>query len=94
MIHLLEHWLGLTNASGKTYLFWSGLAGDLPEFAILGVVYKRLNCHSSGCWRLGLHHVEGTAYVTCRKHHPVVPAGKVSAAHIHAAHRKAQGETK
>ena len=31
-----------------------------------------MNCHDKGCWRIGLHKVEGTPYKACRKHHPVL----------------------
>lgn len=62
----LQHILGLDSANGNWYLFWSGFASDLSEFAILGLVWRRLNCHTKGCWRLGLHH-EGNLSV-CTKH--------------------------
>lgn len=67
----LYHFLGLDNASGPYYLFWSGFGGDLigaiPLFGVLAVVWRRVNCHQPGCWRIGLHHHEQT--VLCRKHH-------------------------
>jgi hypothetical protein len=42
---------------------------------------------------IGTHHVKGTHYVTCRKHHPVHQDGKKVTAHsIAQAHREAQIE--
>lgn len=82
MIRLLLHWLGLDSASGPAYLAWSGAASDIGELAIIGGIlgaWHRVNCHAKGCWRIGRQHVEGTTYVTCRKHHP---DGKPTAKHI------------
>lgn len=67
-MHFVAHVLGLDNASGPWYLFWSGFAGDLPEFAGVAIVWRRMNCHKKGCWRVGLHRHQGGHYVTCRKH--------------------------
>lgn len=64
----LFHVLGLDDASGGWYLWWSGAAGDLPELAALAIVWRRFNCHKPGCWRVGLHHHDGRTYVTCRRH--------------------------
>ena len=86
MISILAHWSWswFWNPSGKWYVFVSGFGSDLTELAIIGVLYKRLNCHVSGCYRLGLHHVPGTPYITCRKHHPTVPNQGITAEHISA----------
>lgn len=40
---------------------------------------RKVNCHAKGCYRVGLHKVDGTPYITCKKHHPVHPGGAVSA---------------
>jgi hypothetical protein len=69
------HTFGLDDGSGAWYLFWSGIVGDVALLGTLFVLLRRLNCHASGCWRIGIHRVVGTPYVTCRKHHPVVPTG-------------------
>jgi hypothetical protein len=87
MITWLLHAFGLDDGSGAWYLFWSGIVGDLALFGTLFVLLRRLNCHASGCWRIGIHHVVGTPFVTCRKHHPAVPTGKVSAEHIARVHQ-------
>jgi hypothetical protein len=88
------HWFltvtGTNNTSGLWYGWWSGFASDLPEFAILLLVWRRINCHAKTCWRIGLHHVDGTPYVTCRRHHPVhsgpapATADQIAAAHARA----------
>lgn len=48
----------------------------MSEITILGgivAMYRKYNCHEPKCWRIGRHPVEGTPYITCRKHHPKVP---------------------
>jgi hypothetical protein len=95
------HWFltvtGTNNEGGYWYGWWSGFASDLPEFAILALVWRKVNCHAKGCLRIGLHHVDGTPYVTCRKHHPVHPGSAAATAEeIAAAHRRhhvAAGQT-
>jgi len=75
MINDLLTLFGLT-AGSRWNLFWGGIGSCLSEFAILGIVWHKLNCHARGCYRIGLHHVEGTPYITCRKHHPVHPGSR------------------
>lgn len=70
MWHQVAWLLGLTNASGPWYLWWSGIAGDLPELAAIVIVWRKVNCHAKGCWRIGLHHVQGSHFTVCRMHHP------------------------
>ena len=77
------------NPTGHWVIFWSGFGSCLTEFAIVGIVYRKLNCHQDGCRRLGVHKVEGTPYVTCRRHHPNIP-DKITAEHILRAHQRAQ----
>ena len=72
-MHLLAHILGIDDASGPIYLFWSGPGADLSELAVFGAVAawaRKHNCAVHGCWRLGRHPVQGTPHVVCRKHHP------------------------
>ena len=67
------HMLGVDDVSGRWYGFWSGFGSDIGELAIIGgliTIARHHNCHQPGCWRLGRHHIEGTEYVVCRKHHP------------------------
>lgn len=68
-----NHWYG----------FWSGIGSDIGEFAILGVLWKKLNCHAKGCYRIGLHRVSDGHFVVCRKHHPEVPNSGATVEHIH-----------
>lgn len=87
--HWFLHVTGISNVSGSWYGFWSGFASDIPEFAILAIIYRKLNCHADGCKRIGLHHVKGTNFITCRKHHPT--HGN-SVEQIHTAHAEAQAK--
>lgn len=89
ILNALAHFFGLDNLSGPQYGFWSGVGSDISEVAILGGViqlYRRHNCHVDGCHRIGKHRVDGTPFTVCPKHHPEVPE-KVTAKHIHLAHR-------
>lgn len=87
--HEIALWIGLTNASGPQYLFWSGFFGDMSIFAAAVVLYRRHNCHARWCWRIARHPVEGTHYVTCRHHHPEMEdgGGAPTSAQIRARHR-------
>lgn len=66
----IGHILGLDDASGPWYLFWSGICGDLSLFGAALVIVRKHNCHVKSCPRIGRHPVEGTTYVVCRHHHP------------------------
>jgi hypothetical protein len=91
---MMTHTLALTwdflwwPATGKWYSFWSSFGACLTYFAIFVVAYRKLNCHAQGCWRLGLHHVEGTPFITCRKHHPTGGATVESIRQAHHDHQE------
>jgi hypothetical protein len=90
--HWILNFFGINNLSGYGYGFWSGIGSDLGEFALIGAVvalYRKHNCHVKGCWRLSRHPVEGTPWVTCRKHHPLINEAP-SAEQVLADHRAAQ----
>jgi hypothetical protein len=98
-----QHWLavhtGTVNEPGVYYGFWSGFGSDIGEYAILvGLTaglyhsFRRHNCHERGCWRIGLHHVDGTPFIACRKHHPVLKGDKPPKGHMAEAYRLAQAE--
>lgn len=73
MITWFAHWMGLDNAGGGWYLWWSGIGADFSELALVGAalgVYRKHNCHVHKCPRIGRLPVEGTGYVVCSKHHP------------------------
>lgn len=92
MIAVLHHHGDLWwfwNPAGHWAVFWGGIGSCIGEFAIFGVLWKKLACHSTGCHRIGLHHVEGTPYICCKKHHPAVPNKGASAEHIAKAHESA-----
>jgi hypothetical protein len=100
-LHVFQHWLavhtGTVNEPGVYYGFWSGFGSDIGEYAILvGLTaglyhsFRRHNCHERGCWRIGLHHVEGTPFIACRKHHPVLQGRKPAKGHMAEAYARAQ----
>lgn len=72
--------IGVYNGNSRWYLFWGGFGSCLSELAILVVVWRKINCHAKGCYRVGLHHVEGTPYITCGKHHPTHPGSSAATA--------------
>lgn len=79
------------HANTRWNLFWGGFGSCLTEFAIVAVVWRKVNCHAKGCYRVGLHHVDGTPYITCKKHHPIHPgSGSATADQIAQAHHAAQ----
>jgi hypothetical protein len=78
VLHAIGNWLywffGI-GGGGPHYGFWSGAGSDIGEITLVGAVIvalKHVNCHDEGCWRIGLHKVEGTPYKACHKHHPVL----------------------
>lgn len=75
--------------TGHGYAFWSSFGSCLAYFGIFGLWYRKFNCHVTGCKRLGFHHVNGTAYITCRKHHPY---DETTVEHVHQAHADAKGK--
>lgn len=88
----LGHFTGVTDESGPGYGFFSGIGSDLGEVTLVGalaVMYRHHTCHvdsPKSCWRPGRHHVEGTPYKVCKRHHPMVP-DDVTAEHIAEASR-------
>lgn len=81
--------------AGPGYQFWSGIASDIGEVTLIGgliAIYRSKNCHAHRCWRIGKHHVDGTPYVVCKRHHPDVP-DKPTADRIARAHMKAKERT-
>lgn len=64
-----KHFIGIENASGTTYLFWSGFVGDLALFAAVIAFARHKNCHVKGCWHLG-HPDPVHGHPTCKTHSP------------------------
>jgi hypothetical protein len=84
-VQLLQHILGVDDAAGRWYLFWSGIGADVSELAIVGglfSLYRKHACEVRGCWRLGRHRT-AAAHFVCRRHHPEdhLTAEAVAAAH-------------
>ena len=58
---------------GSFYNFWSGLGADIGGLAFVGAgigIYRKHNCHVSGCWRIAKQQVIGTSWMVCHHHHP------------------------
>lgn len=89
---LLLHVLGVDNASGRWYLFWSGFVGDVTIlFAILVAPYvqwKRNNCQVVHCWRFGRHPFteDNVTRHLCWKHHPDVKRKQLTVKHLQEKH--------
>jgi hypothetical protein len=63
---------------------WVELASTITLIAFVLGVYRHLECHKSGCHRLG--RFQHGRYKLCRVHHPAVPStGKITQEHIAAA---------
>ena len=72
---LILHWLQSLYypESGKGYALGSSWAGvNLGMFSVWYVLYKRHNCHSPRCARVGRHVkvVDGHHELYCQKHMP------------------------
>ena len=84
--HHVLTWTGTFNESGGWYGFWSGFAGGFGILTILVVGYRKINCHTQRCWRIGHHdlvvkHSEtdpGTTYRVCRHCHPEIKGRRFS----------------
>lgn len=63
-MHWLVHWLGLDNASGPIYLFYSGSGAFILRGSIVLVLWHHLNCREPGCRRIARHMHGGY----CRRH--------------------------
>ena len=76
--------LGATNGSGRWYLWWSGMFGNLTIFAGIFIFYRRHVCNVHKCPRFGTHRAvdaNGVEHVVCRRHHPDLGAGHRLFAH-------------
>lgn len=62
------HILGLDNASGAWYLFWSGVFGDVSILAAAVSIVRKHNCHRPWCLRVG--RFPSGQWTYCRSHHP------------------------
>lgn len=81
--------------SGPGYQFYSGIVGDIPELAALGVLVgfiKHANCDAPRCLRYGPHRTADGHSKLCRKHHPDLPNHRLSLIEIHERHHKTRKE--
>ncbi len=69
-MYWLVHLLGLDDASGRWYLWWSGPGPDVPLLGAAAAILRRHNCHTRGCWRIGRFPVDGSSWTVCGRHHP------------------------
>lgn len=73
---------------GTWNLLWGGVFSCLGFIGALIALYRKHKCHEPRCHRLAKHHVEGTPYTVCRKHHPAIPdkavKGEIGRAHAQA----------
>lgn len=70
--------LGVTNGSGRWYLWWSGFFANVTIFSAVIIFYRKHNCHVHSCLRLGSHpavDANGVQHIVCRRHHPDLGAG-------------------
>lgn len=71
---MLANILGLTNASGPWYLWWSGIFGDASILAVPVILYRKHNCHRPRCWRVG--RFPDGPWTVCRRHHSLDRPGQ------------------
>lgn len=93
-MHNIAHWLGLTDANGPWYLFWSGFGGDVAKLTIvigLFAAWRHHVCNVRWCLRLG-QPVPGTHLLACSRHNPAHPSRRrgVSPEDIGAAYEQAK----
>ena len=86
MIHEFLRILGLTDASGGWYLFWSGVFGDVTIFGAGVLLYRKHNCHVHRCWRIS-RHVTPEGHAVCRTHNPDGHLTHAHLLHLHATRR-------
>jgi hypothetical protein len=89
---VIGHWIaeaiyrsigvGHGGQANTAYSFWSGFGSDLQIMAAVGLYVRHVNCHVKGCPRVGKHQIDGTPYKVCHKHHPEVPDGGLTEAHL------------
>lgn len=70
MTHFLYVWLGLSNGSGSSYLFWSGSFPTILQLfeytVVVFLVYWHHICHEDHCYRWG-RHIDSDGIRRCHK---------------------------
>jgi hypothetical protein len=87
---VLAHLLGLDDASGPWYLWWSGVAGNLSLIGAPYILWRHHNCEAHRCPRIGRHRT-AAGHRVCRKHHP---ESHLKPHHITAAHHDTKNGTR
>lgn len=64
----LGYLLGLDDATGPFYLFWSGVGANLSVLGAVWVLLRKHQCHVHRCWRIA--RVPAGSYLVCHRHHP------------------------
>ena len=74
--HGFAHFMGIDTQQSQNYDFVSGVG---PMFitaiglsSLIAGLWHHVNCHQSGCWRIGKHKIDGTPW--CSYHHEAVRA--------------------
>lgn len=88
-------WTGMFNEAGGWYGFWSGFCGGFGILAGFVIVYRKLNCHTQRCWRIGHHELvvkhsptdPGTMYRVCRHCHPEIQGKRFNRKELEKLHR-------
>lgn len=82
----LRHYLGYTNPGWAA--LWGGFISDIPIVAGVGMLWWKHTCHQQGCYRIARHTVGEAGVAVCRRHHPGLPDGKLTATHIRLLHQR------
>lgn len=73
MLNWFYTWMGLSNASGPIYLWWSGFFAALGTFTLVGSAYmlvRHHNCHVVGCRKFIRTAVDPKhGWYACKEHH-------------------------
>lgn len=93
--HHIFGWTGTFDEAGSWYGFWSGFAGGFGILTIVIIGYRKINCHTQKCWRIGHHDLvvkhsdtdPGTTYRVCRHCHPEIQGKRFSREELHQMHR-------
>lgn len=72
----IAHVMGLDDAAGVWYLFYSGIGSCFIGLGVIGgliTTVRKHNCHVHRCPRVGRYPVAGTPFIVCQRHHPNGP---------------------
>ena len=99
-----QTWLGFTRydyfTAGQNYAFYSGIGPMLLTAVglstIIAGLFKHLNCHTAGCFRIVRHKIAGGEYGVCGRHWREInghPADhKFTVEHLRERHRAHLGQ--